>query len=562
MGFAGCSASGGNGSSGWFQQDIGPINPLFGVSFVDANVGTVVGFETILRTTDGGATWEEQYPGFGRQILIDVSFTDANTGTAVGDRGTILRTTDGGVTWVQQDSGTTSTLISVSFTDASNGTAVGSQGTILRTTDGGQTWVSQRSREGEEIDGVSFTDAETGTAVGFALVEEEPRPLMLRTTNGGATWIEQETGLGSANGSLRDVSFVDASTGTVIGWAEGRPVILRTTDGGVTWIEQDSGLVEQDSAANPPLFFSSVCFTDRNNGTIVGNDGTILRTRDGGTTWIEQDSGSTSSLSAVSFTDADNGTVVGGATILRTTGGGWGPFIETEPYCEDKPDDTPCVARDGWVGNCASGVCCYDVRDPFTGEIVESGCDEPGTGGSGGTSGSGGAGGGGAGGAGAGGVGGSGGACVNQQDAQTYSELAYTDGAGIARSGDEAAFAISGDCVFGALASDPRNFGCPAEAQAVLICASAGCPPETVEALATCVVECTQDIIEQQTGSMLTGDCASCYGDSTACTAALCATAGCSDRTSPSCIQCRCENDCTPGFDLCSGLPSSGECDR
>src|SRR6516225_2172886 len=77
--------------------------------------------------------------------LFGVSFTDANTGTAVGFGGTILRTTDGGASWTRQSSGTTETLLGVSFTDANTGTAVGSGGTILRTTDGGASWTRQSS---------------------------------------------------------------------------------------------------------------------------------------------------------------------------------------------------------------------------------------------------------------------------------------------------------------------------------------------------------------------------------------------------------------------------------
>ena len=69
--------------------------------------------------------------------LFAVSFTDPNTGTAVGNGGTILRTTDGGATWVSQSSGTTNSLRGISFTDANTGTAVGLSGTILRTTNGG-----------------------------------------------------------------------------------------------------------------------------------------------------------------------------------------------------------------------------------------------------------------------------------------------------------------------------------------------------------------------------------------------------------------------------------------
>ena len=91
---------------------------LFGVSFSDASNGTAVGSNfffsgggnaVVLRTTDGGNTWATKYndptPGI---LLFGVSFSDANTGTVMGvdfnlGAALILRTTDGGGTWANQD---------------------------------------------------------------------------------------------------------------------------------------------------------------------------------------------------------------------------------------------------------------------------------------------------------------------------------------------------------------------------------------------------------------------------------------------------------------------------
>ena len=127
-----------NSYSQWFWQNPVPQgNVLFQVYFTDANIGTAVGFRgTILRTTDGGATWTSQTSGTS-YYLSGVSFIDANNGIAVGFYGTIVRTTDGGATWNIQTSGTKNTLHSISYSDTNNGTAVGTYGTILRTIDGG-----------------------------------------------------------------------------------------------------------------------------------------------------------------------------------------------------------------------------------------------------------------------------------------------------------------------------------------------------------------------------------------------------------------------------------------
>jgi photosystem II stability/assembly factor-like uncharacterized protein len=69
---------------GWTSQESGTTNHLYGVSFIDANTGTVVGqLGTILHTTNGGATWISQSSGT-TDALLGVSFTHANTGTAEG----------------------------------------------------------------------------------------------------------------------------------------------------------------------------------------------------------------------------------------------------------------------------------------------------------------------------------------------------------------------------------------------------------------------------------------------------------------------------------------------
>jgi len=52
-------------------------------------------------------------------------------------------------------------------------------------------------------------------------------------------------------------------------------------------------------------------FIDANTGTVVGFFGTIVRTTDGGESWVIQTSGTTQNLWGVSFSDANNGTTVG-----------------------------------------------------------------------------------------------------------------------------------------------------------------------------------------------------------------------------------------------------------
>ena len=77
-----------------------------------------------------GWFWQNPLPQ--GNILRATAAVDANTVIAVGDLGTILRTTDGGATWTLQSSGTTKRFFGLSFVDANNGTVVGEGGAILR----------------------------------------------------------------------------------------------------------------------------------------------------------------------------------------------------------------------------------------------------------------------------------------------------------------------------------------------------------------------------------------------------------------------------------------------
>src|SRR5689334_6126344 len=62
--------------------------------------------------------WVWQNPLPQGNTLQDFSFVDTNNGFAVGARGTILRTTDGGTSWDILASGTDDDLYGVAFTDS------------------------------------------------------------------------------------------------------------------------------------------------------------------------------------------------------------------------------------------------------------------------------------------------------------------------------------------------------------------------------------------------------------------------------------------------------------
>ena len=85
--------------------------------------------------------WQKPYPT--GNDLDDILMIDANEGWAAGYFGTVLHTTDGGMSWEQQYNGNTNRLWGIYFLDGQTGWTCGAGTTMLHTSDGGQSWNAQ-----------------------------------------------------------------------------------------------------------------------------------------------------------------------------------------------------------------------------------------------------------------------------------------------------------------------------------------------------------------------------------------------------------------------------------
>jgi photosystem II stability/assembly factor-like uncharacterized protein len=134
-----------DGGASWKKQPTPACGLIMGISFVDTRHGWACAPQSVLRTTDAGATWTKTTvlsdPDIGFQAIY---FLDARHGWAVGNEGTIMATTDGGDTWTAQSTGTKGDMMAVSFTSAKVGWVVSDRSAAFKTTDGGATWVRVR----------------------------------------------------------------------------------------------------------------------------------------------------------------------------------------------------------------------------------------------------------------------------------------------------------------------------------------------------------------------------------------------------------------------------------
>jgi photosystem II stability/assembly factor-like uncharacterized protein len=284
---------------------------FYSADFIDNNNGWVVGYQTIIHTSNGGDKWESQ-EAEGISELLGVHVIDENTAIAVGGElissgndfkihSQILKTEDAGKTWRYIRNQTMEYVFDIEFVNANTAWVVGYPNLIAKTTDGGQTWQTQTTASDNLFWAVTFIDASTGWAVGNS-------GRIRKTTDGGATWISQRSGTSLY---LYDVVFLTAQKGWIVG--EGG-TILKTEDGGENWTKINSPKMTT---------FNSIFFIDANHARIVGNRGVLLRTDDGGNTWYDLPSGTEEDLSCVYFADDQTGWIISyQGTILKTTTGG------------------------------------------------------------------------------------------------------------------------------------------------------------------------------------------------------------------------------------------------
>ena len=156
--------------------------------------------QVVLRSTDSGVTWEtHEQSGW---YIYDVSAIDSLNAWAVGSEatttpgngtGVILKTADGGATWEVQRKESGLVLSSISAVDADVAWAAGEinttyatadRGIILKTIDGGAAWTIQHEFAGGYLNDICAVDAATAWAGGKS---PSGAPLILKTENGGET---------------------------------------------------------------------------------------------------------------------------------------------------------------------------------------------------------------------------------------------------------------------------------------------------------------------------------------------------------------------------------------
>jgi len=187
----------------------------------------------VLLSEDQGRTWRQvEVPS--RATLTGVHFHDGQLGWAVGHDATILRTRDGGHTWerVYHDPEEESPLFDVWFPDAENGFAIGAYGLFLVTSDSGDSWQRQTVREYDDFH--LHHMARSGTGRLYMAAEAGT---IYRSDDDGRTWVSLPSPyVGSLFGTLP----LEDDALLLFGL---RGHLFRSEDAGESWEAIETGTV-------------------------------------------------------------------------------------------------------------------------------------------------------------------------------------------------------------------------------------------------------------------------------------------------------------------------------
>ena len=243
----------------WTLQTSGVTARLRGVSAVSDRVAWASGSgSSVLRTTDGGATWQKLTVTSDALDFRDVDAIDASTAYVLsignGPASRIYKTVDAGLSWTLQFKSDDPRAFydAMSFWDAAHGIVIGDsidgKFCVLTTENGGGSWVRVPSSalppalpnegafaaSGTNIAVLGKSDAWVGTGAGA-------KARVLYTHDRGRTWRVAETPLlAGASAGIFSVAFRDAKHGVIVGgdYTKEKDAVNNlavTTDGGATW---------------------------------------------------------------------------------------------------------------------------------------------------------------------------------------------------------------------------------------------------------------------------------------------------------------------------------------
>ncbi len=336
-----------DGGETFTQVASGVTGDLWGLQMLNDTLGWACGNRnSLIKTIDGGLTWQQVLTQGYTSDYWWIDFLTESYGFIVAN-GKVLRTTDGGNSWEIIQAGDDYPLFCVDVIDSLHIAAAGYGGTgysakNIYSSDAGYTWINGGQLTNEAVNCIQYLNPDTG----YVILSEVG---LWKTTNRGINWrlIDSAsfTGIGEyeiqllkhenvgynagtviklynsvgnfdkwerlvINDNFYDVYFINENTGFALSGA-----FYKTTDGGIGWVRN----------YNAPGGYE-ILFLDSLVG-LIGGSQTMYKTTDGGNTWY-QPSGIPGGISKIFFVTNQIGWATSGRNILKTTDTGENWFVQ------------------------------------------------------------------------------------------------------------------------------------------------------------------------------------------------------------------------------------------
>jgi len=206
-----------DGGKNWRQVENSNSLPLYGISFINEQVGFAVGGKSncggtgckvpgylMLKTIDGGETWDSIPLPYKPADLKTIKFYSPTFGIAIGTLANLV-THDGGENWRDFTSEEMKINYNLFFLSENVAYLSGIKGKLFKTGDGGSTWQNIYDHYPNVIRSLMFINEQ----VGFISFYNS----LLKTTDGGLTWKKMDYAPLSAGA----INFSSETNGVVFG---------------------------------------------------------------------------------------------------------------------------------------------------------------------------------------------------------------------------------------------------------------------------------------------------------------------------------------------------------
>lgn len=326
-------------NSGWLPQSVDQGSITYGGAqyLAPATVflsGYSATADYLYRSYDHGNSWTKLAPPTNNKGFVFAA-RDSQLVLAGTFGGTVLRSTDGGATW-------DTTYQHVDYIDGivfvgrdtlvATGDFDDKGFLVIRSTDAGKTWTRQTIAPADSAMSFAYATYRQSIAVynktvWLTLYKSGVNARIMKSTNAGATWTSSEvalTGGTAQNYYFRSINMVNDSIGFAVDRQVGSGLanyLHRTTDGGLTW----SDTLNMQAGAHAEARVKSAKGIPGTNKVIVGGFGASTAKM-----WISNNLGVAGSFTpvAVPGTDITNFAIldsthmftVGINTVLKYTG--------------------------------------------------------------------------------------------------------------------------------------------------------------------------------------------------------------------------------------------------